>query len=93
MTHSTTLGFQIVVAGAVDTGWPDWFEGTVLERRNGPDRGLITILTGEVSDQAALRGLLNRLWDQNLSLLSYRRITSAAADATAAARDTGRSDD
>jgi len=37
----------------------------------------VTILSGEVVDQAALRGLLNRLWDLNLVLRSVQQFDSA----------------
>jgi len=34
----------------------------------------ITILTGAVADQAALRGILSRIWDLNLTLISVNRV-------------------
>ena len=34
------------------------------------DNSPTTLLTGPVADQAALRGLLNKIWDLNLSLIS-----------------------
>jgi len=34
----------------------------------------ITTLTGPVADQAALRGILNKLWDLNLTLLGVNRM-------------------
>lgn len=58
--------YQIKVEGKLDDRWSDWFHGlTVIESENLP----ITILTGPI-DQAALRGVLNRVWDLNLSLIS-----------------------
>jgi len=35
----------------------------------------MTTLTGTVEDQSALRGILNQLWDLNLTLISVRRFS------------------
>ena len=35
---------------------------------------LITTLTGAVADQSVLRGILNKIWDLNLTLISVNRI-------------------
>lgn len=59
--------YQIKVQGKLDDRWSDWFHGltVIIESENPP----ITILTGSI-DQATLRGVLNRVWDLNLSLIS-----------------------
>ena len=61
--------YQITVQGRLDACWSDWFSGlrVVVEdmHRNTPT----TTLTGRV-DQAALRGVLNKIWDLNLTLIS-----------------------
>ncbi len=64
--------YQIKVEGKLDEGWSDWFSGMAVtfERGSTP----ITTLTGPVADQAALRGMLCKLWDLNLTLISVRRI-------------------
>ena len=68
-----TLGqliYQIVVEDGLDARWATWFESlTVADDEKGH-----TILIGPVVDQAALRGILNKLWDLNLTLVSVRRI-------------------
>jgi hypothetical protein len=66
--------YRIEVQGAIGAGWTAWFAGAPLEQR----AGVITIDT--IVDQAALRGLLCRLWDMNLSVMSVNR---AEADALA----------
>jgi hypothetical protein len=38
----------------------------------------ITTLTGAVADQSALRGILTRLWDLNLDLISVNRVRDSA---------------
>jgi len=62
--------YQIRVQGELDNRRLDWFEGMTmgLERESGDT--LITTLTGPVADQARLRGILTKLWDLNLKLIS-----------------------
>jgi hypothetical protein len=57
--------YRIRLKGHLDQKWSDGFEQMVVST-NGAD----TILTGSVADQAALHGLLIRIRDLNLTLLS-----------------------
>jgi hypothetical protein len=62
--------FEIRVKGHLDESWSDWLEGlevTLLE--NGE-----MILSGYIGDQAALMGILNRLYGLNLTLLSVSKV-------------------
>ena len=62
--------YEIQFAGLLDERRARWFEGMVMQRMpNG-----ITLLTGQIPDQSALYGLLNRIRDLGLELLSVRRI-------------------
>ena len=64
--------YQIKIEGILDPRWSTWFDGfTVVQEIENP--GLTTI-TGCVTDQAALRGILNKLWDLNLILISVSRL-------------------
>ena len=56
---------RIRVKGHLDNKWSDWFDQMAIS-----NVGEETILTGEVADQAALHGLLTRIRDLNLNLLS-----------------------
>ena len=58
--------YQIQVKGWLDGSWSDWFEGLALVPLATGD----TLLTGPVVDQAALYGILWKLRDLNLSLVS-----------------------
>jgi hypothetical protein len=64
--------YEIKVEGRLDEGWSDSFSGMMVTFDSG--RAPITTLTGAVADQAALRGMLCKLWDLNLTLISVRRI-------------------
>lgn len=63
--------YQIKVKGRLDKGWSDWFEGMMINCE-----GDETVFTGRVTDQAALHGLLTRIRDLNLTLLSVNRFES-----------------
>jgi hypothetical protein len=68
--------YRIEVQGMIGPRWEAWFEGLALGVRDGDDGTPITTLTGAVADQSALRGVLAKLWDLNLTLLSVTRIVS-----------------
>ncbi|MFQ6102451.1 MAG: hypothetical protein ACE5OS_14660 [Anaerolineae bacterium] len=64
--------YQIRVKGNLDAKWSDWFDGfTITPQANGE-----TLPTGLVADQSALHGLLARIRDLGLSLLSVKRVGS-----------------
>ena len=65
---------QIRVQGHLDKRWSDWLEGlTVTHESDGT-----TILTGLLADQAALHGVLSKLRDLALPIVSVRRMASDA---------------
>jgi hypothetical protein len=68
-TGAETRPYEIRVRGALGGPWSDWLDGVTLSGETGPPGPGITVLTGRF-DQAALRGLLTRLWDLNLTVLS-----------------------
>ena len=63
--------YKIIVKGHLRSQWSDWFEGMAITS----DEGLTTI-TGKVADQAALHGLLVRVRDLGLTLISVTRVES-----------------
>jgi hypothetical protein len=58
--------YEIRIQGTLSPDWSEWFEGMEI-RHEGEGQ---TILAGRVVDQAALHGLLARVRDLNLTLLS-----------------------
>ena len=71
-SHLQPQRYQIIVYGKVDQSWSEWFGGLKLTGAVDRDGSPITRLTGTLPDQGALRGVLNRLWDLNLTLLSVK---------------------
>jgi hypothetical protein len=61
--------YRITVQEKLDNEWSDWLEGATI--KNSSDR---TTLISPIIDQPALRGILNRMWDLNLTVLSVNRI-------------------
>jgi hypothetical protein len=60
------MNYQIRIKGHLDQQWTDWFEGlTIALEENGE-----TLLTGPVVDQAALHGLLKKVRDLGMPLVS-----------------------
>ena len=57
---------EIRIEGQLDKDWAEWLEN--LSIRN--ETGNVTVLTGKVADQAALYGLIAKLRDLGLTLLS-----------------------
>jgi hypothetical protein len=74
MTHGREFDeradYQIRVKGDLDQRWSDWFDGFTLT----PQVDGATLLTGPVADQAALHGLLGKIRDLSLPLLSVERL-------------------
>lgn len=64
-----TYAYEIIIGGKLGGTWSNWFENMKITCEKGA-----TVLTGKVVDQAALRGILSRIWDLNLILISVRRL-------------------
>ncbi|MEQ8671861.1 MAG: hypothetical protein RLP44_05305 [Aggregatilineales bacterium] len=67
--HHEPGHYEIRIKGHLDKKWADWFEGlTITLEDNGE-----TLLSGTVVDQAALHGLLKKIRDLGLLLISVNR--------------------
>ena len=58
--------YRIRIKGQLDSQWTDWFEGLTITLDDNGD----TLLTGSVIDQAALHGLLKKIRDLGIPLIS-----------------------
>ena len=68
--------YEILVQGQLDSLWEQWFEGMTLSSvENGESGATYTLIAGQVADQPALHGLLIKIRDLNLKLISVRRIS------------------
>ena len=67
---SQPIVYQIRIEGHLDAQWTNWFSGlTITLEENGN-----TLLTGPVADQSALFGLLKKIRDLGLPLVSINRV-------------------
>jgi len=69
--------YEIKIRGVLDEHWNQWFEGMTLKSvENGESGQTCTLITGPIPDQPALHGLLAKIRDLNLILLSVYRINA-----------------
>jgi hypothetical protein len=62
--------YEIRVTGVLDRRWAAWFEGLRVD-----NQGAETVIRGQLADQPALHGLLTKIRDLGLDLVSVRRLT------------------
>lgn len=70
--------YEIRISGHLPRQWADWFEGLTITLEEDGD----TLLTGQVIDQAALHGVLKKVRDVGLPLVSVRPLAPGQADAS-----------
>ncbi|NLC14542.1 MAG: hypothetical protein GX768_10940 [Chloroflexi bacterium] len=67
--------YRIQVKGSLNESWSDWFDGFTVSQEDGK-----TLLVGQVIDQAALLGILAKINDLGLVILSVKRRVSRKPD-------------
>jgi len=70
--------YQFRIKGQLGSQWTGWFEGLTITLEDDGD----TLLTGPVADQAALHGLLKKVRDLGMPLVSVNRIEPGQAVAS-----------
>ena len=70
------MTYQIRLKGQLGQQWTDWFGGLSIALDENGD----TLLTGLLADQSALHGLLKKVRDLGMPLLSINHVESSAAD-------------
>jgi hypothetical protein len=82
LKHNTDPGqpmvYQIRISGHLGRQWSDWFGGANITLEDNGN----TLLTGAVADQAALHGLLRKVRDLGIPLLSVNRVKPGQADSS-----------
>jgi hypothetical protein len=68
--------YKICVIGQVDADWSEWFDGLTISNTGSGE----TMISGELVDQAALHGTLNKIRNLNLALISVIKVDSAAVE-------------
>ena len=68
--------YEIRIKGHLDDRWADWFEGLTITREDNGE----TLLSGKVVDQAALHGLLRKVRDLGMPLVSVIHIEPEEPD-------------
>ena len=68
--HNQHPCYEIRLKGHLDDRWADWFDGLTITLEDNGD----TLLTGPVIDQAVLHGLLKKVRDLGLTLLSVNSV-------------------
>ena len=74
--------YQIRLKGHLGSQWSDWFEGLVITALDNGD----TLLTGPVVDQAALYGLLRKVRDVGIPLLTVTCVQESLAETSDSTR-------
>jgi hypothetical protein len=64
--------YEICIEGLLTDQWSSWFEGLAIQ--NHPDGA--TTISGVLTDQAALFGVLTKIHALNLTIISMRRLTA-----------------
>ncbi len=73
---SQPVVYQIRIKGHLGSQWTDWFDGLTITLEKDGD----TLLTGPVVDQAALHGLLKKVRDLGMPLVSVSSLEHGQAD-------------
>jgi hypothetical protein len=68
--------YKICVIGQVDADWSEWFDGLTISNTHSGE----SLISGELVDQAALHGTLNKIRDLNLVLISVTKVDSGPVD-------------
>jgi hypothetical protein len=75
MEHSPGEVYEIIVKEPLDPSWSEWFYGFIISRTEKQE----TIIVGRIRDQTALHGLLAKIQNLNLTLLSVTKVVDEKA--------------
>jgi hypothetical protein len=69
--YDKPANYLIHIQGVLDLTWSDWFDGFTITQQNDE-----TLLEGQVVDQAALHGILAKINDLGLPIISVERLNA-----------------
>ncbi len=70
------IEYEIEIQGRLEESWSRWFDDMNISVRSETGKPTVTVLSGLVADQSALHGLLNRIRDLSIPLLSVQLMNS-----------------
>jgi len=70
------IEYKIEIQGRLEDRWSGWFDDMNISVRSETGEPTVTVLSGLVADQSALHGLLNRIRDLSIPLLSVQLMNS-----------------
>ncbi len=68
--------YKIKVLGELKGSWSERLQGLQINIERSPDKKPESILIGQIDDQAALSGVLNALYDFNMTIISVQMLKS-----------------
>jgi hypothetical protein len=71
--------YEIKAKGHLDEQWCLWFEGLKMSTEFAADGTPVTVFSGSIVDQAALHGVLGKIRDINMPLISVNQISPDSA--------------
>lgn len=75
-TSAEPSNYRIKVSGKVKESWSEWFNGMTIEFEMEGGEKPVSTLTGFLADQSALHGILNKIRNLGLKLLSVEQISA-----------------
>lgn len=66
--------YEIKVEGVLNNKWTEKLQGLNISNERFPNGYQISVLKGQINDQAALAGILNTLYDLNMTILSVNTL-------------------
>jgi hypothetical protein len=74
LTIAAAARYRIEIVGPLDNRWSHWFGGAEITVTGPADRLPRTTIVSPAVDQVQLRGMVNKIWDLNLELISLQRL-------------------
>jgi hypothetical protein len=83
VTFDSAATYRIRVSGQIAPNRSDWFQGMTIRQLSHGKEPVVTLLEGELLDQAALAGVLITLYDLHLPVLSVECLSAGTSEMAA----------